>query len=150
MLAIRQVPGWKDIGASIKVGGEVMHPSTYGIQPGEKLSSVLARAGGLSKNAYPYGASPNCGATFVTSNRNRRWNLINRIKSERVQLLALPENTEDQKNQKLTALAETDSTLAQLAAKEPVGRVVIHIQKDIRRLEEHTGADITLKDGDEL
>ena len=148
VLAIRQVPGWKDIGASIKVGGEVMHPSTYGIQPGEKLSSVLARAGGLSKNAYPYGALLTRRDVRDIEQKSQM-ELINRIKSERVQLLALPENTEDQKNQKLTALAETDSTLAQLAAKEPVGRVVIHIQKDIAAWK-NTGADITLKDGDEL
>ncbi|MGB8321479.1 MAG: SLBB domain-containing protein, partial [Candidatus Acidiferrum sp.] len=148
VLAIRQVPGWKDIGASIKVGGEVMHPSTYGIQPGDRLSSVLARAGGLSKNAYPYGALLTRRDVRDIEQKSQM-ELINRIKAERVQLLALPENTEDQKNQKLTALAETDSTLAQLAAKEPVGRVVIHIQKDIAAWK-NTGADITLKDGDEL
>jgi len=33
VLAIRQVPGWSDIGAAVKVNGEVMHPSTYGIRP---------------------------------------------------------------------------------------------------------------------
>src|SRR5437868_5860548 len=56
VLAIRQVPGWKDVGASMKVSGEVMHPATYGIQPGERLSSVLERAGGYTKHAYPYGS----------------------------------------------------------------------------------------------
>src|SRR5208283_2899268 len=35
MLTIGQVPGWKDVGAAVKVSGEVMHPSTYGIEPGE-------------------------------------------------------------------------------------------------------------------
>ncbi len=56
VLAIRQVPGWGDVAASVKVDGEVIHPSTYGIKPGERLSSVLERAGGYSKEAYPYGA----------------------------------------------------------------------------------------------
>jgi len=53
VLAIRQVPGWGDIGAAVKVNGEVMHPSTYGIRPGEQLSSALQRAGGFTGQAYP-------------------------------------------------------------------------------------------------
>ena len=88
VLAIRQVPGWKDIGASIKVSGEVTHPSTYGIQPGERLSSVLERAGGYTKNAYPYGA--------LLMRRDVRevqlksqMDLIARIKSEKVLLKSL-------------------------------------------------------------
>src|ERR1700722_3085120 len=56
-LTVRQVPGWDDLGASITVRGEVVHPGTYGIRPGEKLSSVLSRAGGFGPGAYPYGAA---------------------------------------------------------------------------------------------
>ena len=36
--------------------GEVVHPGTYGIRPGEKFSSVIQRAGGFSPSAYPYGS----------------------------------------------------------------------------------------------
>ena len=56
VVTIRQLPGWNDLGASIAVKGEVKHPGTYGIRPGEKLSSVLQRAGGFGPDAYPYGA----------------------------------------------------------------------------------------------
>jgi protein involved in polysaccharide export with SLBB domain len=148
VLAIRQVPGWKDIGASIKVGGEVIHPSTYGIQPGEKLSSVLERAGGFSKNAYPYGALLMRRDVREVELRSQM-DLISRIKSERVQLKSLPESDPDQKNAKLTAIAETDATLEQLATKEPVGRVVIHIQRNMNSWK-NTTADVTVRDGDEL
>src|SRR5205085_2969593 len=55
-LTIRQAPGWNDIGASVSIRGEVLHPGTYGIRPGERLSSVLARAGGFLPGAYPEGA----------------------------------------------------------------------------------------------
>jgi protein involved in polysaccharide export with SLBB domain len=148
VLAIRQVPGWKDIGASMRVAGEVMHSSTYGIQPGEKLSSVLERAGGFSSHAYPYGA--------LLMRRDVREielksqiDMINRLKAEKVQLNALPETDVDQKNAKLTALAQTDVTLTELATHQPVGRVVIHIQKDISRWKD-TSADVPLVDGDVL
>ena len=56
VLAIRQIPRWNDLGASVTVKGEVQHPATYGIQPGERLSSVLARCDGFTPEAYPYGA----------------------------------------------------------------------------------------------
>jgi len=56
ILTIRQLAGWTDIGSLITVKGEVMHPGDYGIQEGERLSSVIARAGGLRSDAYPYGA----------------------------------------------------------------------------------------------
>ncbi len=55
-MTIGQLPGWNDLGASIVVKGEVKHPGTYGIRPGEKLSSVLQRAGAFQPDAYPYGA----------------------------------------------------------------------------------------------
>ena len=148
VLAIRQVPGWADIGASVKVSGEVMHPSTYGVRPGERLSSVLERAGGFTKNAYPYGA--------VLMRRDIReielksqMNLVARIKTEKVQLKSLPESDTDQRNAKLMAISQTDATLAQLTAHEPVGRVVIHIESDVHRWK-NTNADIAVHDGDVL
>lgn len=39
----------------VKVSGEVLYPGTYPVQQGERLSSVLARAGGFSPRAYPQG-----------------------------------------------------------------------------------------------
>jgi len=148
VLAVRQVPGWKDVGASIKVSGEVMHPSTYGIQPGERLSSVLERAGGYTKHAYPYGA--------LLMRRDVREielksqiDLITRIKSEKAILTSLPEGDADQKNAKLTAISQTEATLSELATHDPVGRVVVHIQGDISKWK-NTPADIPVHDGDVL
>jgi protein involved in polysaccharide export with SLBB domain len=36
--------------------GEALRPGTYDIRRGERLSELLARAGGLTREAYPYGA----------------------------------------------------------------------------------------------
>ena len=52
----RQLSGWNDIGAAVNLEGEVEHPGNYGIKPGERLSSVLKRAGGFAPQAYIYGA----------------------------------------------------------------------------------------------
>jgi protein involved in polysaccharide export with SLBB domain len=148
VLAIRQAPGWNDVGAAVKVSGEVPHPSTYGIQPGERLSSVLERAGGYTKESYPYGAVLMRRDVREMEARNQM-ELITRLKVERLQLKDLPEADTDQKNAKLNALAQTDSTLGQLSSNPPIGRVVIHISSDISRWKD-TPADIALRDGDVL
>ena len=56
VLTVHQVTGWNDIGASVRVNGEVAYPGTYGLQEGERLSSVLRRARGFRATAYPTGA----------------------------------------------------------------------------------------------
>jgi protein involved in polysaccharide export with SLBB domain len=147
-LAIREIPGWNDIGAAVKVGGEVTHPSTYGIQPGERLSAVLERAGGYTKQAYPYGAILMRREVREMEARNQQ-ELINRMRQERLQLKDLPEGNQDQINAKKNALAQTDSTLNQLTTNPPIGRVVIHISSDVKQWK-GTPADIALRDGDEL
>src|SRR5260370_15588751 len=129
ILTIRQLPRWNDIGASMTVRGEVLHAGTYGIEPGERLSSVLARSGGLGPEAYPYGA--------VLMRREVRelelkshMELVERVKAQQVILKALPESDVDQKNAKLTAIGQTEAALAQLQASAPIGRVVIKISPD--------------------
>ena len=148
VLTIRQLPRWKDIGASMTVRGEVLHPGTYGIEPGERLSSVLARSGGFDSEAYSYGA--------VLMRREVRdlelkshMELVQRVKAEQVTLRALPEPDNDQKNAKLTAIGQTEATLAQLEASAPIGRVVIHISPNMKAWQ-NTPADVQVRDGDVL
>jgi protein involved in polysaccharide export with SLBB domain len=148
VLAIRQAPGWTDVGAAVKVQGEVTHPSTYGVQPGERLSSVLERAGGYTQQASPYGAVLMRREVRELEARNQM-ELIGRLKVERLQLKDLPETTTEEKDAKLNAISRTDSTLGQLSANPPVGRVVIHISSNIQQWK-GTPADITLRDGDVL
>src|SRR5260370_1994995 len=42
ILTIRQLPRWNDIGASMTVRGDVLHPSPYATHPAEHLTSLLA------------------------------------------------------------------------------------------------------------
>jgi len=148
VLAIRQIPQWNDLGASVTVKGEVQHPATYGIQPGERLSSALKRSNGFTAEAYPYGAVL-IRAEVRELEMRSHLELVNRLKAEQVYLKALPEADADQKNAKLTAVAQTETALQQLEATAPVGRVVIHIPSDIKKLV-NTPADTPLRDGDVL
>jgi polysaccharide export outer membrane protein len=148
VLAVRQIAQWNDLGASVTVRGEVQHPATYGIEPGERLSSLLKRCSGFTGEAYPYGA--------VLLRRDVRevemkshLELVNRIKSEETYLKGLPEGDTDQKNAKLTAIAQAETALQQLEATEPAGRLVIHVPPDLRQLAK-SSADVALRDGDDL
>ncbi len=148
VLAIRQIPRWNDMGASVTVRGEVEHPATYGIEPDERLSSVLMRCNGFTPEAYPYGAVLIRKEVRDLEMRSHV-ELVNRIKAEQGYLKGLPEGDSDQRTAKLTAIAQTETVLNQLEATAPVGRVVIHIPADLRKLTK-TPADTPLRDGDEL
>ena len=54
-LRVTQIPLWQRK-ESITLTGEILHPGTYTILPGETLMDVLYRAGGLTPHAYPEGA----------------------------------------------------------------------------------------------
>jgi polysaccharide export outer membrane protein len=151
VLTVRQIPQWEDLGASVVVRGEVQHPATYGIEPGERLSSVLQRSGGFTAQAYPYGALL-VRREVRELQMKSHLELIDRLKTEERYLKALPETDQDQKNLKLTAISETETTLQQLETTEPVGRLVIHIPSDSKSLANYakSPADIQLRNGDEL
>lgn len=146
VLTIRRVTGWDNLGTSVTIRGEVLHPGTYGIRPGDSLSSLLARAGGLTSEAYPYG-------TVLTRSAVRDLELkthdalVERMKVEVTQLKSLPENDADQKNAKLTAIAQTETTITQLEANLPIGRVVIHSPASSRAFEK-VAAATPLRSGD--
>ena len=148
VLSIRQNPGWNDVAAAATVKGEVQHPGSFGIRPGERLSSLLTRAGGFGPQAYPYGA-----VLMRTEVRDLEMKsheeLVQRMKLEQVHLRSLPENDTDQRNAKLTAIAQMETAMNQLQENQPVGRVVIHIQPDVNSWR-NTPADVPVRDGDVL
>jgi protein involved in polysaccharide export with SLBB domain len=148
VLTVRRNPGWNDVAASATIQGEVVHPGSFGIRPGENLSSLLERAGGFGPQAYPYGAVLT--RTEVRDLEMKSYDeLVQRVKLEQVHLRSLPEDNNDQRNAKLTAIAQTETALNGLQENQPVGRVVIHIQPDAKNWR-NSVADIPLRDGDVL
>jgi protein involved in polysaccharide export with SLBB domain len=148
VLAIRQAPGWKDIGATVTVRGEVQHPGSFGIQPGERLSAVLERAGGYNAQAFPYGAVL-MRREVREAQETSHADLLRRVQALQANVHFLPESNQDEKNAKYAALAQSETTLHQLRLSEPIGRVVIHIQEPLAKWK-NTAADVALRDGDVL
>ena len=150
VLSIRQVPGWEDLGAAISVRGEVVHPGSYGIRPGEKLSSVLARAGGFGPGAYAYGAV--LMRTEVQKLEQRSYGeLVQRIREQQtsLKLTATSTSDPDQKLSAESALVQWQTALDNLMTSPPTGRVTIQISSNLRSWA-NTSRDITVRAGDVL
>jgi protein involved in polysaccharide export with SLBB domain len=125
----------------VKVDGEVVHPGTYGIQDGERLSDVIARAGGFRSGAYPYGVIFERLEIRELEEKNRA-RLISETKQE-----GGPLSAEDAVS-RTASLAQWRDTLQKLETTPPVGRVVIHIASGKAWM--HTAADVQLRAGDSV
>ena len=150
VLSIRQVPGWQDLGASIAVRGEVVHPGSYGIRPGERLSSVLMRAGGMAPGAYPYGSV--LVRSEVQKLEMRSYTeLVQRVRQQQTQLQLTATSTSDpdQKLSAESALTQWQTTLDNLVSSPPTGRVTIQVSSDVKAWA-NTSRDITVRAGDVL
>jgi protein involved in polysaccharide export with SLBB domain len=146
VLTIKQVAGWNDVGASITVKGEVIHPGTYGIQEGERLSSILKRAGGFRADAYPYGVLFERRQVRQLEQDNRE-QLIRQVRIDGANLTLIPDQDTDQKMAKEAAVDQWQSALQKLQNSPPSGRLVIHISTNMKRWA-NTPADIQVRAGD--
>ena len=150
VLSIRQVPNWQDLGASMTVRGEVVHPGSYGIRPGERLSSVLMRAGGFGPAAYPYGAL--LMRSEVQKLEERSYSeLIQRVRDQQatLKLTATSTTDPDQKLSAESALTQWQTTIDNLISAPPTGRVTIQVSSNIHSWA-NTSRDITVRAGDVL
>jgi polysaccharide biosynthesis/export protein len=148
VLTIRQLPGWNDLGASIAIKGEVKRPGTYGIRPGERLSSILARAGGFQQGAYPYGAILQR-VQVRELEAGQQNQMMLRVRDAQTDLELLPETDPQLKLAKESALQQYRTTLTELSSDPPIGRVAIRMSSDIKRWA-NTPADIEVRAGDTL
>ena len=150
VLTIPQLPGWNDLGATIVVRGEVTNPGTYGIHPGDRLSTILKLAGGYQPDSYPYGAVLERTQVREMEERTHA-ELMQRVKAAQTELVT-SEKTEvdpDKKKADAVAFAQWQVTLETLANNPPAGRVTIRISSDIQHWE-NTPQDITVRAGDVL
>ncbi|MGH9728168.1 MAG: SLBB domain-containing protein [Candidatus Acidiferrales bacterium] len=150
VLTIRQLPGWNDLGATITLRGEVTHPGSYGVRPGEKLSSVLRRANGFQPDAYPDGAV--LIRTEVQRLEDKSYGeLVERVRQQQasLQLASTRATDPDEKLSDQAAYQQWQNTIDSLLNNPPVGRVMIQVSRNIKSWE-NTPRDITVRAGDVL
>jgi protein involved in polysaccharide export with SLBB domain len=148
VLAIKQLTGWKDVGATIAITGEVVHPGTYGIQEGERLSSIIQRAGGFRSDAYPYGAVFERQQIRDLEEKNRA-DLLDRVQSEAANIKGIPEQNQEDMLAKQAAVEQYQVTLQKLQSAPPQGRMVIHISTNMKHWI-NTSSDVQVRAGDTI
>jgi protein involved in polysaccharide export with SLBB domain len=149
VLTVHQLSGWNNIGTSVLLKGEITYPGTYGIQDGERLSSVLKRAGGFTSSAYPTGAVLVRIQVREMEEKSRN-ELIRQLQTTSAGAHLAPTlNVQEQAGVLQLIVAQQQQAVARLKSQPPTGRLVIKISSDIASWE-NTAADIELRSGDVL
>jgi protein involved in polysaccharide export with SLBB domain len=149
VLTIKEVPAWNDIGASITVRGEVVHPGTYGISPGERLSSVLERAGGFLPTAYPQAAVLQRLDVRKLQEKSRN-ELIQEVQQNATNVkVSINASASDQAALQNAALQQHKQVLEALQNAPITGRLVVHLNRNLRSFANSID-DIQVRAGDAL
>jgi protein involved in polysaccharide export with SLBB domain len=149
VLTVHQLTGWNDIGASIKVEGEIAHAGTYGFEQGERLSSILRRAGGFRDTSYPAGAVLIREEVRQLEEKSRE-QLIRQIETSSASARLSPNLGSGDNSATLQLISQQQNdVLSRLRSQPASGRLVIHISADISSWE-NTPADIEVRAGDVL
>ena len=123
---------------NVSISGSVKNPGDYTIEPGQGILDLVNRAGGYSKNAYPYGGvvlNKEVLAINAKANKNLYENLLDAI----IDISSKNPITDNSSLLELiTLVAET----------EPNGR--IQAEFDINILKQDPTKDIILQDEDEI
>jgi protein involved in polysaccharide export with SLBB domain len=149
VLTVHQISGWNDIGASVSLNGEVTYPGPYGIQEGERLSSVLKRAGGFRPTAYPAGALLVRNQVKEIEDKSKN-ELIRQIETTSAGAKLAPSLSAQDDAATLQLLIQQQKEVVERLRNQPVvGRLIVKINSDIASWE-GTPADIELRSGDVL
>lgn len=148
-LFVRSVPDWQ-LYRTASIRGEVRFPGDYALKRGERLSSLIDRAGGYTDNAYIRGA------TFVRQSlkdeQQRSINeMVNRMERELLAISSAEIGTELTADEAQVRAVETKqkqvflNSLRQIQAK---GRMVVNLEQIASF--RNTAVDVELEEGDVL
>jgi protein involved in polysaccharide export with SLBB domain len=140
--------GWRDIGASVVLSGEVMFPGTYGITEGERLSSVLQRAGGFRPTAYPFAAMLERVQVREIAEKTRI-EMIRRVEIAEPVVKGGFLSAQEQSATLQAMEQQRQQILASLRSHPASGRLVIRISTEVSKWE-NTSADVEMRAGDVL
>ena len=149
VLTVPQRAGWKNLGASVTLSGEVAKPGVYGIQPGERLSSLMQRAGGLLSTAYPQAAVFERVEVRKMQERSRQ-ELIQRLEQESVTVKTTVTTSGSEEAVLQQAAVQQRQRILDALRRAPVsGRLVVHLRESKKDFAA-SADDIELRAGDTL
>ena len=134
---------------TIILGGQVVRPGVYTIAEGEKLSSVLERAGGFTDRAFLKGAA----FTRASLRRIEQEQLDAFLKTQEQRMLSSASTVivgaeKEEVAAQQQALQARREALRLLASKVVVGRMVVHLDRPDRL--KGSENDVVVVDGDTL
>ncbi len=148
---IREIPKYtSSLERKVYLEGEFKFPGEYSFSEGEKISSVIERAGGLTEEAYPYGA------VFTRESAKEIWaarkqEYINKLEQDILTVSAFTAEAAldaTQANVALQTLNAKKEMLEKLRQTEPTGRMVLNIS-DVIFMPSGKN-DLELRPGDRL
>ncbi len=139
-LTVFAVPDW-NIERTIKISGQVKFPGTYTIQQGEKLSQVLARAGGLTNDAFANGS------VFTREQiREQETMQLNKLMQQLRSDIAAKNLSADSDSAQ-TKPEDAIVMISEIEKAKPIGRLVIDLPSVLAADPEY---DLLVEEGDEL
>ena len=120
---------------TVQITGMVANPGTFNISDGERLSSIIKRAGGYKSSAYPYGSS-----LFRESAKDLESNFNERIYRDTLNFIVSNPQEVGATSGSLSLLLE------ELKNYRPKGRVVAEFE--LGRIKNNVVLDTVVVDGD--
>jgi protein involved in polysaccharide export with SLBB domain len=135
----------------VQLEGEIVHAGIYSVAPGETLRSLVARAGGFTSKAYPYGAEFTRKSTQVLE-QQRMVEYADRLEHQLERnspALADTASENKQEDQQRNPIMQVNRGLvARLRQLKATGRIVLNLSPQSSREDELP--DMQLEDGDRL
>ncbi|RUM64721.1 MAG: hypothetical protein DSZ05_07000, partial [Sulfurospirillum sp.] len=145
---IKRIPYWSEK-KQVTIKGEVRFPGTYVIHSGEKLSSVIQRAGGFTDEAFLYGAI----FTRKEIAKLQKKSLARSLSKLKEQVILASLRSSGSKTMGQISVTEgiqaVQSLIDEAEKLTPIGRVSINLTCDLDSFK-NSPSDLTLKDGDTL
>jgi protein involved in polysaccharide export with SLBB domain len=134
----------------VRLEGEVVHAGIYSVQPGETLRQLLERAGGLTSNAYLFGAEFTRASTRIAQ-QARLDDYVATLELEidraAVASSASAVSAQDTASSQST-LQTTQLLISRLKLLRASGRIVLNLKPKASSVDEVPA--LTLEDGDRL
>ncbi|MBN1903755.1 MAG: SLBB domain-containing protein [Deltaproteobacteria bacterium] len=148
---IREIPNYKtSLEKKVYLEGEFRFPGEYSFNEGETISSVIERAGGLTEDAYPYGAFfTRESVKEMQTERKREY--IEKLEQDIFTISAYSAETALDASQASVAMQTLNAKremLERLKQAEPTGRMIIDIAEAL--LIPSGDNDLELRAGDRI
>lgn len=127
---------------SVLIMGEVRNPGRYGLMPGDKMSDLLERAGGLTEQAYPYGT------IFSREAERRAEESRFRAQARDMERSIAAALESDEKKLDAGKIAQARALASELREAEAVGRITVEADPGV--LAAKPELDILLETGDRV